>query len=329
MLRREFLKTAGMAALTATLPGVSYAGLFDRFLAVPVTKPVLPITQNDEFYVTSYRSPPTIRLQTWQLNVNGLVERPLTFSYRQLVDRPLLSEIVTLECVGNTVGGEFISTAKWEGPSLKVLLEEAGVSPEAFDVVFRSADGYSESLPLKRVMQGDVLIAHRMNGVPLPPGHGFPARIIAPGHYGMKSVQWLTEVEVVQGDYQGYYQQKGWTDEAIVKTMSRIEVPTHGETLKGLQQRVLGLAFAGLRGIQGVEVSVDEGGSWQPASLADPLSPFAWRFWTFDWQAPRPGRYTLTVRAIDGLGRVQTTVEEDPAPDGAAGQHQVTVSIEA
>jgi DMSO/TMAO reductase YedYZ molybdopterin-dependent catalytic subunit len=178
-------------------------------------------------------------------------------------------------------------------------------------------------------MQGDVLIAHRMNGVRLPPGHGFPARIIAPGHYGMKSVQWLTEIEVVPEDYQGYYQQKGWTDEAIVKTMSWIEVPTHGETLKGLRQRILGLAFAGLRGLQGVEVSVDEGESWQSAALADPLSPFAWRFWALDWQVPRPGRYTLAVRAIDGLGKVQTSVEQEPAPDGAAGLHQITVSIEA
>jgi DMSO/TMAO reductase YedYZ molybdopterin-dependent catalytic subunit len=178
-------------------------------------------------------------------------------------------------------------------------------------------------------MQGDVLITHRMNGVPLPPGHGFPARIIAPGHYGMKSVQWLTEIEVVPEDYQGYYQQKGWTDEAIVKTMAKIDMPTHGETLRGLRQRVQGLAFAGARGIQGVEVSVDEGRSWQPASLTESLSPFAWRFWILDWHVPRPGRYTLVVRAIDGLGRVQTSVEQEPAPDGAAGLHQITVTIEA
>ncbi len=263
------------------------------------------------------------------MTVKGLVQRPFTFRYRDLVARPLLSEIVTLECVGNTVGGEFISTGKWEGPSLKALLEEAGVDPNAIDVVFRAADGYSDSLPIKRVMQGDVLIAHRMNGVPLPPGHGFPARIIAPGHYGMKSVQWLTEIEVVPEDYQGYYQQKGWTEEAIVKTMSKIDVPQHGETLKGLHHRVHGLAFAGTRGIQGVEVSVDEGLSWQRASLTEPLSPFAWRFWTLDWHVSRPGRYTLAVRAVDGLGGVQTSVEQEPAPDGAAGLHQITVTVEA
>lgn len=140
--------------------------------------------------------------------MKGLVERPMTLTYGELQARPRVAEIVTLECVGNTVGGEFIGTAEWEGVPLRQLLEDVRASPSAFDVVFRAADGYSDSIRIERAMAGDVLVAYRMNGVPLPQAHGFPARIIVPGIYGMKSVQWLTDIEVVDFDYQGYYQKK-------------------------------------------------------------------------------------------------------------------------
>jgi DMSO/TMAO reductase YedYZ molybdopterin-dependent catalytic subunit len=171
------------------------------------------------------------------------------------------------------------------------------------------------------------MIAHHMNGVPLPQAHGFPARAIVPGHYGMKSVQWLTDIDVVSYDYKGYYQQKGWTEEATVKTMSRIDVPGHGATIKGLQQKVEGLAFAGLRGISCVEISTDGGDHWRPANLAPPLSPYAWTFWNYDWTVSSPGRHTLIVRATDGFGSLQTSVEQEPAPDGGSGLHEITVTV--
>ncbi|MGZ9159094.1 MAG: molybdopterin-dependent oxidoreductase [Nitrospira sp.] len=113
--------------------------------------------------------------------MKGLVERPMTLTYEQLVAMPTVSQIVTLECVGNTVAGEFLSTAEWGGVFLRELLEEAGASATAYDVIFRAADGYSDSIRLDRAMAGDVMIAYRMNGVPLPLGHGFPARAIVPG----------------------------------------------------------------------------------------------------------------------------------------------------
>jgi DMSO/TMAO reductase YedYZ molybdopterin-dependent catalytic subunit len=286
------------------------------------------ITPNEEFYLTSYRSPPAIRVNDWSLSVKGLVERPVTVTYEQLMGLPMVTQIVTLECVGNTVAGEFMGTAEWGGISLRALLEEAGASARGFDVIFRAADGYSDSIRLDRAMAGDVMIAHRMNGVPLPLGHGFPARAIVPGCYGMKSVQWLTEIEVVDQDYKGYYAQKGWTDEAIVKTTARIDVPGHGNRLRGLRHNIEGLAFAGTRGIRLVEISTDGGEQWMPATLAPPLSPAAWRFWSYDWQAPSPGRYQLIVRATDGTGRLQTSIEQDPAPDGATGLHELSVALE-
>jgi DMSO/TMAO reductase YedYZ molybdopterin-dependent catalytic subunit len=328
--RRRLLIAAGAAtAWLALRPFPGLAGLLDKLLGRVEVKPTSPITANEDFYLTSYRSPPTVRVAEWLLRVHGLVERPLTLDYAQLLAKPTISQIVTLECVGNTVAGEFISTADWEGISLRTLLEESGASPQAYDVVFRAADGYSDSIRLDRAMAGNVLIAHKMNGVPLPQGHGFPARMIVPGVYGMKNVQWLTEIELVEQDYKGYYQQKGWSDEALIKTMSRIDVPGHGATLRGLTQSVQGVAFAGTRGIRLVEISTDGGEQWHPATLAPPLSSSSWVFWSYEWSAPRAGRYQLIVRATDGTGTRQTSIEQDPAPDGASGLHEITVTLEA
>lgn len=327
--RRTFLKAAGGLLLASALPAPSLAGLLNRVFGRQEAKATKPVTPNNEFYVTSYRSPPTIRIDEWSLSINGLVDRPITLTYEQLIEKPTVSHIVTLECVGNTVAGEFMSTAKWEGVSLRALLEEAGARTEAYDVVFRAADGYSDSIRFERARAGDVLLAHKMNGVPLPPGHGFPARMIVPGHYGMKSVQWLTEIEVVAQDYKGYYAQKGWTDEAIIKTTSRIDLPGHGTTIQGLHHNIEGLAFAGTRGIQLVEISTDGGDRWYAAQLSDPLSPASWVFWKYDWKAEKPGRYTLLVRATDGTGKTQTSTEQDPAPDGATGLHEITVTVAA
>ncbi len=258
--------------MISALPLPALAGLLGRLFSRTEPKTTQPITLNDEFYITSYRSPPTIRINDWTLSIKGLVERPITLTYEQLLARPTVSQIVTLECVGNTVAGEFLSTAEWEGVSLRSLLLEAGARGDAYDVVFRAADGYSDSIRFDRAMTGDVMIAYRMNGVPLPLGHGFPARVIVPGHYGMKSVQWLTDIEVVAEDYKGYYAQKGWTDEAIVKTTSRIDLPGHGTTIKGLHHYIEGLAFAGTRGIKQVEISTDGGESWMPTTVDAPLS---------------------------------------------------------
>ncbi|HXH85260.1 MAG TPA: molybdopterin-dependent oxidoreductase, partial [Nitrospira sp.] len=193
---------------------------------------------------------------------------------------------------------------------------------------FRAADGYSDSIRLDRAMTGDVMIAHKMNGVPLPLGHGFPARVIVPGVYGMKSVQWLTEIEVVEQDYKGYYAKKGWTDEAVIKTTSRFDIPEHGSSLKGFRHKVEGLAFAGTRGIRLVEISDDGGEHWTPAALDAPLSFASWRFWHYDWTVSKPGRHSLVVRATDGTDALQTSIEQDPAPDGATGLHEITITVE-
>ncbi len=328
--RRQFLAWSGSAGLSALAirPGRGSAGVLDRLFHGEPPKPRTPITPNEEFYLTSYRSPPPIRLGEWRLVVDGLVDRSLTLDYQQLLAKPSVSAAVTLECIGNSVGGEYIGTAVWEGTPLRDLLEEAGVSPAAIDVVFHAADHYSDGIRVDRARAGDVLVAHHMNRAPLPLAHGFPARIIVPGLYGMKSVQWLTRIEVVDRDYRGYYQKKGWTDEAVVKTTSWIDVPLHGSTLRGERLQVQGTAFAGTRGVRRVEVSFDEGETWEATTLDPPLGPAAWVFWHYDWGRPKRGSHSLLVRAVDGDGGIQRADEQGPAPDGATGLHQITVTVE-
>lgn len=326
--RRDFLKLAGGAVLTAlSVPESVQAGLLDGLFASPGRMRTV-ITPNEDFYLTSYRSPPDVRLEDWVLQVKGAVASPLSLSYEQLLARPSLQYIVTLECVGNGLAADAIGTAAWEGVPLRGLLQDAGIAAEAVDVAFHAADGYSDSLRLSRALADDVLVAYRMNGVPLPKGHGFPARIIVPGIYGMKNVQWLTDIEVLTTDYQGYYQRKGWSDDATIQTSSHIDRPSRGETVHGPETFVSGYAFAGTRGIRQVELSVDGGESWQPAPLQPAISRFAWRFWSYRWAVPRPGRYSLMVRATDGTGRVQSSVEQEAFPDGAGGIHEVTVTVE-
>ncbi len=327
--RRDMLKMAGALALAATIsaPRRSFGSMWSQIFA-DSPRTVSPITPNDQFYITSYRTPPFILAENWTLSIKGLVKNPITISYPQLLARPKVSEIVTLECVGNGVAGEAIGTAEWEGISLKTILDEAGIDSKVYDVVFRAADGYSDSFTLERAMVGDTLIAHHMNGETLPSGHGYPARIIVPGLYGMKNVQWLTEIELVAKDYQGYYQKQGWSDNATVKTMSWISDPQDGDTLqRGLPKTMQGYAFAGTRGIRSVEVTTNGGQTWTAATLMPELSPYAWVFWKHAWEPSTAGDHRLLVRATDGTEERQTSIAQEPFPDGAAGLQEVIVTV--
>ena len=327
--RRTFLTMAGGLAMATTWPSPkqSIGSMWGQIFGSR-SREVSPITPNDEFYITSYRTPPFIVVEDWTLTIKGLVKSPLTLTYSQLLARATHSEIVTLECVGNGVAGEAIGTAEWEGASLKALLEETGVDTTAFDVVFRAADGYSDSLRVERALIGDVLVAHKMNGETLPLGHGYPARIIVPGVYGMKSVQWLTEIDVVPRDYKGHYQKNGWSDTATVKTMSTITDPQDGDTIQYETSKVIkGFAFAGTRGIRTVEITTDGGHMWGPAMLKPPLSSNAWVFWTYEWEPHRQGDHRMLVRAIDGTGQLQSSTDHAPFPNGASGIHEVIVTV--
>jgi len=325
--RRGLFRLAGLGALLSTgLPTDVKASFLDKFFGRPA-RVTPPITPNDQFYITLYDTTPEVDVKSWSLTIKGLVQKPIRLNYHELLRRPTMSEIVTLECIGNGIGGDSISNAKWEGIRLKDLLQEAGPLKSANEMIMRAADGYSDSFPLKRALEPDVLLAHRMNNVPLPKDHGYPARIIVPGIYGMKNVKWLTEIELADYDYKGYWEKRGWSDEARVKIHSRIDAPGDGEKIAGRATTIRGIAFSGPTGISRVEVSTDGGRSYQEARLEPALSPYAWVLWSLPWQIPGAGGYTLVVRATDQTGRPQDPMDRDTYPDGATGLHTISVTV--
>jgi DMSO/TMAO reductase YedYZ molybdopterin-dependent catalytic subunit len=269
---------------------------------------------------------PSIDQHSWRLRIDGLVGRPVSLGYDELLAMPASEQYVTLQCISNLVGGDLVSTAKWTGvPLARVLARAGGAGSGAVRVVFHAVGGYSDSLPLAKALEPTTMVAYGMNDRSLPRAHGFPARIIVPGIYGMKNVKWLERIEVVDYDYQGYWQRSdGWDNIAEIKTASRIDVPAELAPLPDTGV-VAGLAWAGDRGIRRVEVSLDGGASWVPATLRRELARAAWRQWRLPLPAGLQGRRTIKVRATDGRGQLQTAKEAPPHPSGASGYDQVDV----
>jgi DMSO/TMAO reductase YedYZ molybdopterin-dependent catalytic subunit len=286
------------------------------------------ITPNGQFYVVSknFVSDPTVNGATWQLRVDGAVQRPYTLNYAEVMALPRNGQYESLMCISNDVGGPYMSNAYWEGIPLHDLLERAGgVKPGATKVVFHSADDYSDSIHLSKALEPTTMMALRMNGETLPQGHGFPARMLVPGIYGMKHAKWLTHIEVVNYDFQGYWQQSGWSDSANVRMTSRIDTPLQNATVKANKMTyIAGVAFSGNKGIGEVDVSFDNGQLWQRATLQRPFSDLTWVLWEISWQ-PKAGIYTILVRAIDLQGNVQDPHSAPPLPDGSSGYHSVTI----
>ena len=289
------------------------------------------VTPNDEFYVISKNSiDPTVNVVDWSLTITGMVDNKMTLDYDALTAMPTQQQYATLQCISNSVGGDLIGCALWEGVPLWNLLVQAGIQPGVKDIVLHAADGYQESIPLEKAQDPNVLLAFRMNGAILPNNHGFPARLVVPNIYGMKNVKWLTRIEPVDHDFKGFWQQRGWSDEAIIKTMSRIDAPNNGATVSvKVDREVLigGIAFAGNRGISKVEVSIDEGDNWIEAELGKELTPFSWVQWKTTWEPPIAAGYTIRVRATDGDGQLQDETELEPAPNGASGWHTINTRI--
>lgn len=285
------------------------------------------VTSNDQYYIVSKNlTDPTVSSQGWNLQVTGQVEHPYTLSYQELLAFPMQTQYESMECISNDVGGSYMSNGLWEGVRLADLLEKAGVKPGATKVVLHASDDYADSIHLSKALETTTLVAVRMNNVTLPNGHGYPARVLVPGIYGMKHVKWLTEIEVVNYNFQGYWQQRGWSDPAPVRLTSRIDTPLDGSSVSARSMSyIAGVAFSGNQGISEVDVSVDNGKTWQRATLKHPLSQFTWVLWEIPWQA-QPGTYTVVVRAVDLQGNVQDPHVEGTLPDGASGYHSITIT---
>ena len=282
------------------------------------------VTPVREFYVVSkdLLGGPVMDGTHWSLRVGGRV--PVVLSYRDLLDEPLTRRIETLECISNPVGGALMGTAVWEGVQLRRLLSRSRIPTGTNVVEFECADGYVETLDLSQALDPAVLVAWRMNGIPLPQEHGYPARLVVPGMYGLKSPKWLTAILPRRKKVRGFYEKQGWSSDPVVLTTSRIDYPTSlSELHKGDLVVVRGVAFAGSRGISKVEVSTDAGGTWARATTRRALSPEAWTLWTFHWVPRQRGQYLLMVRATDGHGRLQSTAYSTSFPSGSRGLDSV------
>lgn len=286
------------------------------------------ITPTDAFYVVSKNFvDPEVDSSGWALEVGGLVERPFSLSFTDLVARDSVEFTATLECISNGVGGPYISNAVWRGFPLADLLNDAGLQTNIVDLEMHADDGYVESMPIEKALD-DVMLVHTMNGEPLTHGHGYPARLIVPGIYGMKNVKWVTRLIAVDQDIQGYWQERGWSDIATMLTMSRIDTPRQGyKATLGETVRIGGVAFGGDQGVSRVEISLDDGATWQDAKLSNPLSDLSWHLWSYDYLADQPGTRKMVVRATDGKGILQEIAEQPPLPDGSTGYHRESFEV--
>lgn len=285
-------------------------------------------TPNEHFYrIDTALSVPRVSVDDWSLRIHGLVERELTLDYRKLLERPMIELDATIACVSNYVGGDLIGNARWLGCRLDDLLEEAGIDPAADQVVGRSVDGFTAGFPTATLDGRDALVAVGMNGEPLPTAHGYPARLIVPGLYGyVSATKWLSELELTTfADFEGYWVPRGWDREAPVLTSSRFDTPTDGARIDpGEQFWVGGVAWAMTRGVESVEVRVDDG-PWEPATLGEEYSGTTWRQWRHDLELSA-GEHTLAVRATDTDGVTQSGERRPPGPNASTGWHTITVS---
>lgn len=302
------------------------------------------LTPNDLFYIRSHFKPPVIDPGTYLLTVQGAVKTPLSVSYADLRAMPSVTKMATLECAGNSriflvpqvKGAQWqmgaVSTAEWTGVPLSALLERAGMDAGACEVLFEAADSgkpkeepippgdtsYSRSVSMAKA--ADIIIAYAMNGEDLSLDHGFPVRVVVPGHYGMAAVKWLTCIRVLTEPYKGYWQTSDYAywkyDEhgnpmrlalGEMSLKSAIARPRTREIIQaGSTYRVFGAAWCGESTVQQVDVSTDDGNTWQPAHFLDEAQPFVWRRWQFEWQVPDScGMAVLQSRAMNAVGNTQ------------------------
>jgi len=282
---------------------------------------------------------PVVDAKQWVLTVKGLVDAPLNINYDEIKSMDSIEQYATLSCISNKIGGDLVSTALWKGIHLKDLLARAQVKPGAKYIVFRCSDGYDVGIPLESGLMDGTILAYDMNNEPLTNDHGYPIRAIVPGFYGMMNPKWITEIELVDRTYEGFWQRKGWSNKKNENTYSFIVTPGNQEIKNRFPNLVnenfaidktspiAGVAFAGDRGISKIEVSSDGGNTWKSAIIKDPLSNYTWVLWTSGFAPKVGGDYKIVVRATDKTGQVQTSQFEDPFPNGASGYNMINAKV--
>lgn len=287
------------------------------------------VTPNEEFYrIDTALVVPQVDPANWSLRIHGMVDREVVIGWDELLALGLETSYTTLMCVSNQVGGYLVGNALWLGYPVRDLLARAGVRADADMVLSRSVDGFTASCPLEALTDDrNAILAVGMNGEPLPPEHGFPARLVVPGLYGyVSATKWVTELEVTRFDRaRAYWTDRGWSERGPVKLQSRIDVPRVGASVPADQTAIAGVAWHQHIGVAGVEVQIDDG-PWTEATLATAISEDTWVQWHHTWNAT-PGAHVIRCRAISADGQVQTADIAPPAPDGATGHHEITVTV--
>lgn len=356
--KRDFILGAGAVLVVAAIAGSFGRVLIERAkravagrdeVMLPAAAESLPVVSeaadfevsgledilvsNEDFYrIDTALSIPRIDLQEWTLEVTGMVDRPYTLTFADLLDMRMVERDITLSCVSNRVGGGLVGNARWLGVPLTEILDRAGVQSGAEQIVGRSVDEFTVGFPLEAAYDGrEALLAIGMNGEPLPFEHGFPARLVVAGLYGyVSATKWISEIELTTWDgFDAYWVPRGWAKEAPVKTQSRIDTPAQDDRIAPGRHVVAGVAWAPTRGISKVEAQLGEGRPWVEAELSEPLSVNAWVQWKIDWDVEEEGRHILRCRATDGEGNLQTDEINPPAPDGATGWHDRMVVVES
>jgi DMSO/TMAO reductase YedYZ molybdopterin-dependent catalytic subunit len=353
--RRQFLSLSALTAAFAAVGGLggrslqtSRASVAKVRAAITLPKPVslaptlvngtdlgksdVPfVTPNGDFYrIDTALTVPQIDSNTWKLRIHGMVANPITLTYADILARPMIERWITMACVSNEVGGNLISTAKFQGIRLADLLTEVGVDAGADQLVSSSSDGMTIGSPTAVLMDGrDAMLAVAMNGVPLPAAHGFPVRMVVPGLYGYVSgCKWIVDIEATTfAKSKAYWVSEGWIPQAPVQLESRIDTPENMSLITAGQPITLaGVAWDQHVGVSKVEVQIDKG-QWQAARLAPVPSTDTWRQWVLAWTGATKGLHTVRVRAYDAAGQVQTATVAEPYPGAASGYHSIRVTV--
>jgi len=303
----------------------------DAFGPTPALTPV------PDFYQVSKNLIPTnVDGSTWRLTIDGLVERPLSLTLTELIALPSVTGYRTMECISTNIvrGDHLIGNQKWRGVRISDLLDRAGVQPGAGWILWEAEDGFTESTPLEVAREADSWIVYEMGDALLTPEHGYPARVLIAGRFGMKQPKWLRRMQMADHDEDGYWVVRGWDKEALVRPMSRTDYPrTRTSVPVGEAFWLTGIANTGDRGVMRVEVSLDSGTTWVDAEVEDaaiePLGPLTWVRWRHRATLSAVGAYSVAVRTTDGSGLVQDGVVTDPLPSGATGWHRIRLNAVA
>ena len=298
------------------------------------------ITPTESFYVRNHFDHPEFDPSGWRLGISGCVAREMQLTHSGLQQMPQSSLVATLECAGNgrsflegdvpgvQWGAGAVGNAEWSGVQARMLLEAAGIEEGALEVVFEGSDSgvegdaegavrFARSLPLDMALHPDTLIALKMNGEPLAEEHGFPARLVVPGWYGVASVKWLRSLRVVDEPFRGFFQSvkytvrrktaRGLREDVVGMMLPKSEIirPRQGDCLAPGLRLIEGIAWAGPEAVAAVELSCDGGDSWRRAELIGPRHRYSWTRWRVEWKPSGPGKYKLLARAISASGEIQ------------------------